>query len=252
MRQIGLFAGIGGFELAAKWMGWETVAWCEKDELCQAHLKYHFPNAEANGDIRTTDFSKYRGRCEIVTGGFPCQPFSIAGEQNGSSDDRELSQEMLRAVDEIKPRFVVGENVGNILNKKFKDELNLFCTGLENIGYQTPLVFDSAADTIGLPTMERHIWIITEANEKRLERCIDKTVSRFGKMPREFSRSNQREQQRWALPESRVCRMGEGISERLDTSTISKSKFHKHSLMAYGNAIPPQMAYEIFKSLISN
>lgn len=111
MKHIGLFEGIGGFSLAARWMGWETVAWCEWDEFCQTALKYHFPEAEQHGDITKSDFTKYAQKVDIITAGFPCQPFSSAGKRLGSQDDRHLWPETLRVVKQAKPRFCVFENV---------------------------------------------------------------------------------------------------------------------------------------------
>ena len=116
MNHIRLFEGIGGFSLAARWMGWETIAWCEWNEFGQKVLKHHFPKAQAHGDITKTDFTIYRGQCDIVNGGFPCQPYSLAGKRKGKEDDRHLWPEMLRAIREIQPTWVVGENVFGLVN----------------------------------------------------------------------------------------------------------------------------------------
>ena len=107
MKHIGLFEGIGGFSLAARWMGWETIAWCEWNEFGQKILKHHFPKAKPHGDITKTDFTIYRGQCDLLTGGFPCQPYSAAGKRLGKADDRHLWPEMLRAIREIQPSWVV-------------------------------------------------------------------------------------------------------------------------------------------------
>jgi DNA (cytosine-5)-methyltransferase 1 len=97
LKHIGLFEGIGGFSLAAEWMGWETIAWSEWNEFGQKVLSYHFPKAKGYGDITKTDFTIYRGQCDILTGGFPCQPYSISGKRKGKEDERHLWPEMLRA-----------------------------------------------------------------------------------------------------------------------------------------------------------
>jgi len=81
MKHGSLFSGIGGFDLAAEWMGWENVFHCEWNEFGQKVLKYHFPNADSYGDITQTDFTKYEGTIDIISGGFPCQPFSTAGQR---------------------------------------------------------------------------------------------------------------------------------------------------------------------------
>lgn len=114
MKHIGLFEGIGGFSYAAQLMGWQTVAWCEWKPFCQTVLRYHFPEAEGFGDITKTDFSKYANTIDILTGGFPCQPFSVAGNQAGVEDDRHLWPQMRRAIREIKPRIIVAENVAGL------------------------------------------------------------------------------------------------------------------------------------------
>ena len=116
MTHLGLFAGIGGFELAARWAGWETVAVCEWDSFCQKVLKHHFPNAEQYSDIRAADFTRYAGQIDILTGGFPCQPYSSAWKRLGKEDERHLWPEMLRAIQEVAPRWVVGENVRGLVN----------------------------------------------------------------------------------------------------------------------------------------
>lgn len=116
MNHLGLFEGIGGFSIAAHWMGWNTVAWCEINPFAQKVLKYHFPNAIGHEDITKTDFSVYRNRIDIITGGFPCQPYSSAGKRLGKDDSRHLWPSMLRAIREVKPSWVLGENVYGITN----------------------------------------------------------------------------------------------------------------------------------------
>ena len=116
MRHGSLFSGIGGFDLAAEWMGWENAFHCEWNEFGQKVLKHHFPKADSYEDICKTDFRKYAGSVQIISGGFPCQPFSQAGKRKGTDDERYLWHEMLRAIQEIKPKFVIAENVYGITN----------------------------------------------------------------------------------------------------------------------------------------
>ena len=116
MTHGSLFSGIGGFDLAAEWMGWENVFHCEWNEFGQKVLKYYWPNAESFNDITKTDFTHYANRIDILTGGFPCQPYSLAGKRKGKEDERHLWPEMLRAIREIQPRWVVGENVFGLIN----------------------------------------------------------------------------------------------------------------------------------------
>lgn len=111
-----LFSGIGAPELAAHWMGWKNLFHCEIQEFQRKVLEYWFPNSVSYEDITKTDFTEWRGKVDILTGGFPCQPFSVAGKRLGAEDDRALWSEMLRAIREIQPTWVVGENVAGILS----------------------------------------------------------------------------------------------------------------------------------------
>ena len=114
MTHASLFSGIGGPEIAAAMMGWENVFHCEINPFGRAVLEYWFPESDSYEDITKTDFTKYRGKIDILTGGFPCQPFSYAGKRGGQADDRYLWPEMLRVIDEVRPTWVVGENVAGI------------------------------------------------------------------------------------------------------------------------------------------
>jgi DNA-cytosine methyltransferase len=116
MRHGSLFSGIGGFDLAAEWMGWQNVFHCEWNPFGQRVLKHYWPNAISYNDITKTDFTIHRGSIDILTGGFPCQPYSAAGKRLGKEDDRHLWPEMLRAIREIQPAWIVGENVRGLTN----------------------------------------------------------------------------------------------------------------------------------------
>ena len=114
MKHASLFSGIGGPEVAAAMLGWENVFHCEINPFGRAVLDYWFPNSRSYDDITKTDFKQYRGQIDVLTGGFPCQPFSYAGKRGGQTDDRYLWPEMLRVIDEIRPTWVIGENVAGI------------------------------------------------------------------------------------------------------------------------------------------
>jgi len=116
MTHGSLFSGIGGFDLAADWMGWDNIFHCEWNPFGQKVLKHHFPNSISYNDITKTDFSIHAGQIDILTGGFPCQPYSSAGKRLGKADERHLFPEMLRAIKEIKPRYIVGENVRGLVS----------------------------------------------------------------------------------------------------------------------------------------
>jgi len=125
---LGLFEGIGGFSLAARRAGYRTVAWCEWNEFGQRVLRYHFPEAEGHGDIRNVNFNKYYGSITLLTGGFPCQPFSQAGKRKGSDDERFLWPETLRALKEVAPPIAIFENVlglTSILESACESEVEL-------------------------------------------------------------------------------------------------------------------------------
>ena len=110
-----LFSGFDAPSVAASWMGWENAFHCEINPFCNEILKYWFPDSEHYEDITKTDFRKWRGRIDVLTGGFPCQPFSLAGQRKGADDNRYLWPHMLRAIREIRPAWVIGENVAGIL-----------------------------------------------------------------------------------------------------------------------------------------
>lgn len=116
MTHASLFSGIGGAELAATWMGWTNLFHCEINPFGRKVLEYWYPNSTSYEDVTTTDFTTWRGRIDVLTGGFPCQPFSVAGNRKGADDNRYLWPEMLRAIREIQPTWVVCENVAGILS----------------------------------------------------------------------------------------------------------------------------------------
>jgi len=168
MKHLGLFEGIGGFSLAARWAGWETVAWCEWNEFGQRVLKHHFPEAEGFGDITKTDFKKYANKIDIVTGGFPCQPYSVAGKRKGKEDERHLWPEMLRAIREIRPPYVVGENVFGLINWNGGLVFDEVQTDLEAEGYEVfPYVLPACA--VNAPHRRDRVWFVaySESNFSR-------------------------------------------------------------------------------------
>jgi DNA (cytosine-5)-methyltransferase 1 len=159
MKHLGLFEGIGGFSLAARWAGWDTVAWCEWNEFGQKVLRHHFPEAEGHGDITKTDFKIYANKIDIITGGFPCQPYSLAGKRKGKEDERHLWPEMLRAIREIQPRWVVGENVLGLVNWNGGLVFNEVQADLEAAGYEVwPYVLPACA--VNAPHRRDRIWFV--------------------------------------------------------------------------------------------
>jgi DNA (cytosine-5)-methyltransferase 1 len=166
MKHGSLFSGIGGFDLAAEWMGWENIFHCEIAEFPRQILKYHFPNSICYEDIKKTDFRKHRGEVDIISGGFPCQPYSNAGQRRGKEDDRHLWPEMLRVIREIQPRFVVGENVAGLLSWNNGMVFHEIITDLENEGYETQAFVIPACAT-NAPHRRDRIFFIAHSNNSR-------------------------------------------------------------------------------------
>ena len=245
MKQIGLFAGIGGFELAARWVGWETVAVSEIDPFCQKVLQYHFPGAQLHGDIKTTDFTGYNGQCDIITGGFPCQPFSAAGKRRGTADERYLWPEMLRVIDEVKPRWVIGENVRGLVNWDGGLVFDTVCTELENIGYEVQ-PFIIPACSVNAPHRRDRIWFVANTTGVNDGHSWN---SKNSEIPLQFRRIHCPKLQWGNFPNKpAICGGNDGFPDGLDSITFSK--WRKESIKGYGNAIVPQVAYEIYKAII--
>ena len=183
-----LFSGIGAPELAAFWLGWQNVFHCEISDFCNTILNYWYPNSIGYENIKTTDFSKWQGKIDVLTGGFPCQPFSSAGQRLGANDDRYLWPEMLRAIRQVQPTFVIGENVAGILSmvqpceavkvgittslfgenddiyrKKQQFVVETVCADLESEGYAVqPLVVPACS--VGAPHQRDRVWFVARRN----------------------------------------------------------------------------------------
>ena len=159
MQVLDLFSGIGGFSLGLKRAGMETIGFCEIDPFCRRVLAKHWPDVTVHTDIRGLDGKDYKGRADVVCGGFPCQPFSQAGKRRGTEDDRHLWPEMLRVISEVRPTWVIGENVIGFV----KMELDSVLSDLEREGYQTR-AFIIPACGIDAPHKRDRVWIIAHAN----------------------------------------------------------------------------------------
>jgi DNA (cytosine-5)-methyltransferase 1 len=320
MRHGSLFSGIGGFDLAAEWCGWENVFHCEWNTFGQKVLKHHFPNSISYNDITKTDFTIHRGAIDIISGGFPCQPYSNAGKRLGKEDERHLWPEMLRAIREIQPSWVVGENVRGLTNWNGGLVFDEVQSDLEAEGYEVlPFLLPAAA--VNAPHRRDRIWFIAYSNRYGSNKCnstyevsttngrvdalsnINESISDgnvantngirlrresngIGK-PNEFSEISEKQnvadtkqfrlehgKERGNITESKtetqrqrcsitkqfetngwtgfptvspICSGDDGLPKELDG--IAFSKWRKESIKAYGNAIVPQVAYQIFKSI---
>lgn len=290
MIHASLFSGIGGFDIAAEWAGWTNAFNCEIDLFCRQVLKYHFPNAVQYEDIKTTNFTILGGgEVDVLTGGFPCQPFSLAGKRKGTADDRYLWPEMLRAIREIRPRWIVGENVLGIVNWDAGMVFEQVQSDLEAEGYEVQ-AFILPACAVDAPHRRDRTWFVAHAIEN---------AERYGCKVRE---SYQKGAEVWQFRDA-----GAGSTERIhiqkravtdcksaglpSCSTRSRQeqfggsgerdkfsrdwsnfptqspvrsrddgfpipmdgitfpKWRTESIKAYGNAIVPQVAYRIFEAI---
>jgi DNA (cytosine-5)-methyltransferase 1 len=157
LTHLDLFSGIGGFALAAKWNGYRTVAFCDNEPYAQAVLKKHWPDVPCHKDIREIRGDLYAG-VTLLTGGFPCQPFSVAGKQRGKTDDRYLWPEMLRVIREARPAWIIGENVAGIVNMAL-DQVH---TDLEAEGYEVESLIIPACG-VDAPHKRDRVWILAHS-----------------------------------------------------------------------------------------
>jgi len=202
-------------------MGWKNVFQVEIDKFCTKVLEKNFPNVKRYGDIKEFDGTKYRGAVDILSGGFPCQPFSVAGKRKGKDDDRYLWPEYLRVIHEIKPSYVIGENVPGIIDM----ELDNIIADLESEGYQTEQ-FIIPACGVGARHRRARLWVVGISNGIRLEeqgiRSMDKESKQRCKnmadtcsMGREAGTTIRRkvsEEFRWPEPDFGSITLGENIS----------------------------------------
>ncbi len=301
MKHGSLFNGIGGFQLAAEYMGWQNVFSCEIDKFCNQVTKYHYPKCTQYEDIKKTDFTQHKGKIDILTGGFPCQPFSVAGKRLGTADDRNLWPEMYRAIKEIQPHYVIAENVRGIISWSKGLVFKQVCSDLENEGYEV-LSFVLPAAGVNAPHKRERVWFIAYRPNTRIEslqfggkngiygfedatntQCkrglqreqiqSSKFSNKDGSKKRVTSDSNTKRRkiheqsqtkgtqnsnelfvcectvQNWNdFPtQSPICSRNDGVSFKLDGITFSN--WRRQSIKAYGNAIVPQVALQIFKTI---
>jgi DNA (cytosine-5)-methyltransferase 1 len=155
VRHLDLFSGIGGFALACRMVGGiETVGFCEREPYAQKVLKKHWPDVPISNDIHEMKGNEY-GTIDLITGGFPCQPYSLAGERRGNEDDRALWPQMLRVISEARPTWVLGENVPGIITLALDGVL----ADLEGEGYACETLIIPACGVDAKHRRER-IWIV--------------------------------------------------------------------------------------------
>jgi DNA-cytosine methyltransferase len=158
LKLLDLFSGIGGFSLGLESTGYfQTIAFVEKDKFCRQVLQKNFNNIPIEEDIRNVRGSNYAA--DVITGGFPCQPFSVAGKRKGTADDRYLWDETIRVVAECKPRWFIGENVEGLININNGMVLRQVQTDLEEQGFQVQCIVIPASG-IGAWHQRKRIWIV--------------------------------------------------------------------------------------------
>ena len=235
MKHLDLFSGIGGFALAADWV-WgaehEIVSFCEIESFCQKVLKKHWPDVPIHDDIKTLKGDKY-GTIDLITGGFPCQSFSVAGKRRGKNDDRYLWPEMFRIIQEARPRWVIGENVTGIINMALDEVLS----DLESEGYEAQ-TFIIPACSQNAPHRRDRVWIVADTINQRLQRgewsgSHDQRQAPHGSITECIKAWDEP----WIEVASRFCGVDARVSHRVDR------------LKSLGNAIVPQVVVPIMESI---
>jgi DNA (cytosine-5)-methyltransferase 1 len=182
LKILDLFSGLGGFSLGLERTGkFKTVAFCEIDKYCTLLLQKHWKGVKIYEDVRKinkeqfdTDGIEYP---DIITGGFPCQPFSIAGKQKGTGDDRHLWPEMFRIIKTFKSKFVIGENVKGLINIQDGVVFETVCTDLESEGYEVQ-AFNIPAAGVGAPHRRERIWILATLGNSELNGSSTTKITR--------------------------------------------------------------------------
>ena len=186
LKHISFFAGIRGFELAADMAGWETVASVEINEDLNRRFKIGYPNTKQHEDIKKTDFTPYKGLVDVVSGGFPCQPFSNAGERKGTNDERHLWPEMLRGIRQIEAPWVVGENVRGLVNWSDGLVFEQVCADLENEGYEVqPFLLPVAG--INAPHERYRIFFVAYSDAFQRKRQQQESIRGTGEKQPSFA-----------------------------------------------------------------
>jgi len=238
LNHVDLFSGIGGFALAASWCWGDEYVNVGHSEIekfpCQVYHK-HFPESRCLGDITKIEWGGFKGAIDLLTGGFPCQPFSLAGKRKQKEDERWLWPAMLKAITACEPRYVVGENVGGA--RSVIDEI---CSDLESRGYSArPIILE--AGSFGADTIRERIWFIANTaqagNNKRVKSYQESKTSRRADILREYAGGEAIATEQYF--KSRVRRIIDGLPAKLD----------KHRIQSLGNAIVPQVAFEIMKAI---
>jgi DNA (cytosine-5)-methyltransferase 1 len=241
MKHLDLFSGIGGFAYAADqvWDNLEHV-FCDNNRFCQRVIEKHWKGSKIYNDIRDIKDEQ----ADILTGGFPCQPFSQVGKRKGTADDRYLWPEMLRVIRLSKPKWVIAENVGGLLTVQNGLVFEQVCTDLEDSGYEVqPFIIPAAG--VSAPHKRDRIWICAYANSSKHKpqehrRANSKTNSLQSQERQTlypWRSGGTSDSSDWIKAATELCGVDNGLPNRVDR------------LKSLGNGIVPQIAVEIMKGL---
>ena len=237
MKSLDLFSGIGGFALGFHWAGIETAAFCEIEDYPVKVLNKNWPGVPVHRDIRKLDGKEYQG-IDIVTGGFPCQPHSLAGKRLASEDSRDLWGEMYRIICEAHPKWVVAENVPGLLSSESGRYFGRVLRDLAQAGYCVQW-FCIPASALGAWHKRERIWIIANSGSIRIQRLWQEKIQRERTLP---SRYNDLRFEGWPrlsdIHSPKLCRTSDGIPKKLDR------------IKGLGNAVVPQIPYLIGKAIL--
>ena len=247
LTHLSLFSGIGGIDLAAEWAGFKTICFVEKDKYCQKVLRKHWFNVPIIEDVHDVKGEQFKN-ITLISGGFPCQPFSKAGKQEGEKDYRYLWHEMFRVICETQPKWVVAENVVGILDMGIKRTIS----ELENFGYETT-IYCLPACAVNAPHRRDRIFIIAYTNNHEWNKTKNKIPYeeiKFQQAENDFKDRGDRHsrfKQIYYSPwrnhwntiriATRLCGMDDGIPDRMDR------------IKRLGNAVVPQQIYPILKGI---
>lgn len=243
LTHFSLFSGIGGIDLAAEWAGFKTVGQCEYADYPTKVLEKNFPNVKRWRDVRTVTAESIRGNgigeITLLSGGFPCQPHSLAGKRLASADERDLWGEFSRVICETKPKWVLGENVAGLLTSENGRFFGRILGDLDKMGYRVGWA-SIRASWVGAVHQRERIFIIAHSNGNGLERGMFKTdqISKISDNDIErimFDFLDGKGENK--LSESCVCGTSDGIPNLMDR------------LKCLGNAVVPQQVYPILKAI---
>jgi DNA (cytosine-5)-methyltransferase 1 len=237
MKALSLFSGIGGIDLACEWAGIETVAFCEREPFCQKVLRKHWPDVPIYDDVCTLTKERLEadgiGAVDIIHGGYPCQPFSLAGDREGAADDRHLWPEVKRLLEEVRPRWFVGENVVGHVTLGLDEVLD----DLGNIGY-TAQPFVIPACSVGASHRRDRLFLIAHTGKQHVEGGIFQEISWEPPLQRELYPGSASEwSRRSALYQPKLSRTFNGIPQQVDR------------IKSLGNAVVPQQIYPILAAI---